>query len=45
MQPARISRSDLIKRVKASLAHEGFSQVPQLECSDAYARAEVFGGA
>ncbi|MGO9411873.1 MAG: caspase family protein [Spirochaetia bacterium] len=41
----RVGRSDLIKRVKASLAHEGFSQVPQLECSEACRKAEVFGGA
>ncbi len=31
----RISRSELIKRVKASLKYEKFSQVPQLETSDA----------
>ncbi len=41
----RISRSDLVKRVKASLSHEGFSQVPQLECTEACRKAEVFGGA
>jgi len=40
----RISRSDLVKRVKASLSHEGFSQVPQLECTEACRKAEVFGG-
>ena len=39
----RVARSDLIKRVRASLKHEGFSQVPQLECPDAGKRAEVFG--
>ncbi len=39
----RISRTDLIKRVKASLAHEGFSQVPQLECPTGAQAAEVFG--
>jgi hypothetical protein len=27
-----INRSELLKRVRASLKHEGFSQVPQLEC-------------
>ncbi len=40
----RISREDLIKRIKASLAHEGFSQVPQLECGGMCRKAEVFGG-
>ena len=40
----RISRADLIKRVKGSLAHEGFSQVPQLECAQTYRKGEVFGG-
>ena len=39
----RISREDLIKRVRASLAHEGFSQVPQLECAQTFRKAEVFG--
>ena len=29
---AEISRGDLLKQVRASLRHEGFSQVPQLEC-------------
>jgi hypothetical protein len=28
----KVSRTDLMKRVRASLKHEGFSQVPQLEC-------------
>jgi hypothetical protein len=27
-----IARGELLKRVRASLKHEGFSQVPQLEC-------------
>ncbi len=40
----RISRADLIKRVRGSLAHEGFSQVPQLECAQTYRKGEVFGG-
>lgn len=40
----RISRSDLLKRVRASLVHEGFSQVPQLECPEAAGKAEAFGG-
>ena len=40
----RISRADLIKRVRGSLAHEGFSQVPQLECAQTCRKGEVFGG-
>ncbi len=39
----RVTRSDLLKRVRASLKHEGFSQVPQLECPDNRKSAEVFG--
>ena len=39
----RITRADLLKRVRASLAHEGFSQVPQLECPEGAAKAEAFG--
>ncbi len=35
-------RSDLLKRVRASLKHEGFSQVPQLECAEKDGREEVF---
>ena len=38
----KIARSDLIKLVRASLKHEGFSQVPQLECPDASKREGVF---
>lgn len=30
-----ISRADLLKRLRASLKHEGYSQVPQLECPTA----------
>jgi hypothetical protein len=41
----RINRGDLIKRTRASLAHEGFSQVPQLECAETRRKAEVFAGA
>ncbi len=40
----RISRDGLIKRVRASLVHEGFSQVPQLECAPICRKADVFGG-
>jgi hypothetical protein len=39
----RISRADLLRRVRASLAHEGFSQVPQLECPEGAGMAEAFG--
>jgi hypothetical protein len=38
----RISRSDLVKRVRASLKHEGFSQIPQLECPEKSRKVEVF---
>jgi metacaspase-1 len=41
----KITRSDLLKRVRASLKHEGFSQVPQLEGPAAEKSREVFGGA
>ncbi len=39
----KVSRTDLLKLVRASLKHEGFSQVPQLECPDNRKSAEVFG--
>jgi hypothetical protein len=38
----KINRSDLLKRIRASLKHEGFSQVPQLECPDKGKHMEVF---
>lgn len=38
----KVSRSDLIKLVRASLKHEGFSQVPQLECPETLRKTEVF---
>jgi metacaspase-1 len=38
----KVSRSDLIKLVRASLKHEGFSQVPQLECAEDHRKTEVF---
>ena len=38
----QISREDLLKRVRASLAHEGFSQVPQLECPQNAKKGAVF---
>ncbi|MFI5368138.1 MAG: caspase domain-containing protein [Spirochaetia bacterium] len=38
----KVSRSDLIKLVRASLKHEGFSQVPQLECPEDHRKTEVF---
>jgi hypothetical protein len=36
------ARSDLLKLVRASLKHEGFSQVPQLECPDGRKKTAVF---
>ncbi len=39
----RIGRTDLLKRVRASLKHEGFSQVPQLECPEEDMSRPVFG--
>jgi hypothetical protein len=38
----KISRSDLLKRVSASLKHEGYSQVPQLEAPKPEVGREVF---
>jgi hypothetical protein len=38
----KVSRSDLIKLVRASLKHEGFSQVPQLECPEDLRKTGVF---
>jgi hypothetical protein len=38
----RISRADLLKRVRASLKHEGYSQVPQLEAPAKEKPREVF---
>lgn len=38
----KIGRSDLLKRIRASLKHEGFSQVPQLECPAKEKNTEVF---
>jgi hypothetical protein len=38
----KVSRSDLIKLVRASLKHEGFSQVPQLECKEDSRKTGVF---
>ena len=38
----RVTRSDLLKRVRASLKHEGFAQVPQLECPAKETKVEVF---
>jgi hypothetical protein len=39
----RVGREQLLKLVRASLKHEGFSQVPQLECPAARAREGLFG--
>jgi metacaspase-1 len=38
-----VARDQLLKLVRASLKHEGFSQVPQLECPAACAREGLFG--
>ncbi len=32
---AKISRNDLLKRVRASLRHDKYDQIPQLECDRA----------
>jgi hypothetical protein len=38
----KIMRSDLLKRVRASLKHEGYSQIPQLESQAAEMKKTVF---
>jgi metacaspase-1 len=38
----KVSRSELVKLVRASLKHEGFAQVPQLECPDDRRKATIF---
>jgi hypothetical protein len=38
---AAISRSDLLKRLRASLRHEGYSQIPQLECPTAARKKKI----
>ena len=38
----RISREDLIKRVRASLKHEGYAQIPQLEASEPGPKKIIF---
>jgi len=38
----KVSRTDLMKLVRASLKHEGFSQVPQLECPQNLKKTGVF---
>lgn len=32
MLSGSVTRSELVKRVRGSLRHEGFDQIPQLEC-------------
>ncbi len=40
----KIGRSELLKRVRASLKHDGFSQTPQLELpKEAAKKAAIFG--
>jgi metacaspase-1 len=36
-----ITRADLLKRLRASLRHEGFDQVPQLECPTSWNKKKV----
>ncbi len=38
----KATRSELLKLVRASLKHEGFSQVPQLECAASRKQAGIF---
>ena len=38
----KVSRSDLLKLVRASLKHEGFSQVPQLEAPEEKKNLSIF---
>lgn len=38
---ATLSRAELLRRVRASLGHEGYSQVPQLECPAAARKKKV----
>ncbi len=38
----KVSRSDLVKLVRASLKHEGFAQIPQLECPEDRRKASIF---
>ena len=39
----RVTRNQLLRLVRASLKHEGFSQVPQMEGPDGSGAAGVFG--
>ena len=36
-----ISRTELLKRLRASLKHEGYDQVPQLECPSAWKKKKL----
>ncbi|MFZ2633409.1 MAG: caspase family protein [Desulfosalsimonadaceae bacterium] len=36
-----ITRADLLKRLRASLKHEGYDQIPQLECPVAWKKKKV----
>jgi hypothetical protein len=38
-----LTRAELLQRVRASLAHNGYSQTPQLECAKKYKNARLFG--
>lgn len=39
---AAVTRAELLKRLRASLKYEGFSQVPQLECPAAWRKKKLF---
>ncbi len=38
----KVTRGDLVKLVRASLKHEGFAQVPQLECPEDRRKGGIF---
>ncbi|HLF85855.1 MAG TPA: caspase family protein, partial [Nitrospiria bacterium] len=40
----KLNRAELIRRVKASLRHEGYSQIPQLETPEGRAKETPFQG-
>jgi hypothetical protein len=39
----KVNRDELLELVRASLKHEGFSQVPQREGPETSKKADVFG--
>jgi len=38
---AAISRTELLKRLRASLKHEGYDQTPQLECPGTWKKKKL----